>query len=272
VTATETASAPRVEGGRALEIAELTKRFGGNTAVDGLTLDVPEGSIFGLIGPNGAGKTTVVNMITGYMQPDRGRIAFRGDDVVGLKPHRLAGAGLARTYQNLRLFEGFTVLENVLTGRHRSFTAPFWKIGWADRREEKAQTAKALELIERVGLQDYAKVDVTGLPYGLRRRVEIARALAVEPTLVLLDEPTAGMTRAESDEMGRLMQKVNSEGVTVFLIEHNVRLVSAVCTEIAVLDWGRLIARGRPSEVWELEQVQTAYLGHKTGDGDAPRG
>lgn len=245
-----------------LELNGVTKQFAGVRATDGVTLDVPEGCIFGLIGPNGAGKTTLVNLVTGYLTPDAGDIAVRGQSVLGMPPHRLSEAGVARTYQNLQLFEESTVLENVLIGRHKKFsTNPV--DAFFTHRSAKIQHREAMALLDRVALADHADAYVEDLPYGMRRRVEIARALATEPALLLLDEPTAGMTKAEAFEIAALIRSVNAEGVTVLLVEHNVALVTATCDEIAVMDWGAVIARGEPKEVWVDENVRTAYLGRR---------
>ncbi|WP_327107437.1 ABC transporter ATP-binding protein [Nonomuraea glycinis] len=244
-----------------LELSEVSKHFGGMRAVDGVSFGVQEGEIYGLIGPNGAGKTTVVNLISGYLTPTAGRISVAGTDVVNVRPHRLAAAGVARTYQNLQLFDESTVLENVLIGRHLSFRGRRWQMGRVRRREEAEQHEVARRLIDRVGLTDVIDVDVTELSYGMRRRVEIARAMATEPKLLLLDEPTAGMTRTESDDIGELIRAVNAEGVTVLLVDHNVRLVTEVCHRVIVLDWGKVLTVAGPTEVWQDERVKTAYLG-----------
>jgi branched-chain amino acid transport system ATP-binding protein len=252
-----------------LEVTGLGKRFGGVAAVDQVNFTIDEGEVFGLIGPNGAGKTTVVNLITGYFPPSAGTVLFDGKATIGVPPHRLAARGLARTFQNLALFEATTVLENVLIGRHLAFTDKRWNFWFKRRKQERIQRAAALDLLGQVGLVDYAKEDVSGLPYGLRRRVEVARALAVGPRLLLLDEPTAGMTRKESDDIGALIREVNASGVTVLLVDHNVRLVSEVCDRVAVMDWGTIITEGEPEQVWADSRVQEAYLGvrHKVHDG-----
>ncbi|MEV0589937.1 ABC transporter ATP-binding protein [Nonomuraea cavernae] len=244
-----------------LELHEVSKSFGGMKAVSDVSFAVAEGSIYGLIGPNGAGKTTVVNLISGYLTPTAGTIRVGGVDVANLRPHRLAAAGIARTYQNLQLFDESTVLENVLIGRHMSFRGRRWQLGRVRRREEAEQHEVARRLIDRVGLSDVADADVAELSYGMRRRVEIARAMATEPRLLLLDEPTAGMSRAESDEIGELIRAVNDEGVTVLLVDHNVRLVTEVCHRVVVLDWGQVLTEAGPTEVWQDERVKTAYLG-----------
>lgn len=245
-----------------LELNDVSKHFAGVRAIDGVTFDVAEGCIFGLIGPNGAGKTTLVNLVTGYMAPDGGEIAVQGRSVLGMPPHRLSEAGVARTYQNLQLFEESTVLENVLIGRHRKYsTKPV--DAFFTHRSAKVQRSAAMALLDRVGLANQHDAYVDDLPYGMRRRVEIARALATEPALLLLDEPTAGMTKAEADEIAALIRSVNSDGVTVLLVEHNVALVTATCHELAVMDWGAVIARGEPTQVWADENVRTAYLGRR---------
>jgi len=246
-----------------LELSGVSKHFGGMKAVNDVSFSVEEGAIYGLIGPNGAGKTTVVNLISGYLKPTAGRITLSGSDLAGLRPHRLAAAGIARTYQNLKLFDESTVLENVLIGRHLSFKGRRWQLGRVRRREEVEQHEVARRLIDRVGLTSVIDVDVAELSYGMRRRVEIARAMATEPRLLLLDEPTAGMNRAESDDIGRLIQMINDEGVTVLLVDHNVRLVTEVCHQVVVLDWGSVLTKAGPHEVWQDERVKTAYLGVK---------
>lgn len=256
-----------------LELTGVSKSFGGMKAVDNVSFAVAEGSICGLIGPNGAGKTTVVNLISGYLRPTTGDIRVAATDVVGLRPHRLAHVGVARTYQNLQLFDESTVLENVLIGRHMAFRGKRWQLGRTRRREELEQHEKARHLIERVGLSDVVDVDVAELSYGMRRRVEIARAMATEPKLLLLDEPTAGMTRAESDDVGALIQTVNAEGVTVLLVDHNVRLVTEICHRVVVLDWGQVLTEAGPTEVWQDDRVKAAYLGtkeHKFAHLEAP--
>jgi branched-chain amino acid transport system ATP-binding protein len=244
-------------------LSGVSRSFGAVRAVEDVSVDVPEGSVFGLIGPNGAGKTTLVNLVTAYLLPDTGDITVADRSIVGLRPHRLARLGVARTYQNLRLFEDATVLENILIGRHMAFTGRPWELLRRRRAEERAQHDAARRLASRLGLEDLAGEDIAGLPYGVRRRVEIARAMATQPRLLLLDEPTAGMTRRESDDVGRLVRDINGEGVTVVLVEHNIRLVTKICDVVGVLDWGRLIALGRPDEVWADPSVRAAYLGRE---------
>lgn len=238
-----------------LALRDIRKSFRGVNAIDGVSLDIPDRGVFGLVGPNGAGKTTLVNLVTGYLRPDAGTISYRDEDVVGLAPHKLAARGVARTYQNLRLFEGSTVRENVLIGRHMAVAA---RRGRRRRRDDLAE-----QLVARLGLEPYADVEVDELSYGLRRRVEIARALATECTTLLLDEPTAGMTASEAGEIGALMRSLGEQGVSVLLVEHNIKLVTQTCDRIAVLDFGRVIAEGPPAEVWEQEAVRTAYIGKR---------
>jgi branched-chain amino acid transport system ATP-binding protein len=245
-----------------LELVDVGKTFGAVRAVDSVTLTVAREEVLGLIGPNGAGKTTLVNLISAYLQPSEGRIIFNGAGVRGLRPHQLAARGIARTYQNLRLFEESTVLNNVLIGRHLAF-ARHGRIGALRGRSQREERAAASRLVERLGLADLAGERVSELSYGVRRRVEIARALAIDPSLLLLDEPTAGMTRTESDDIGRLVAELRAGGMTILLVDHNVRLVSEVCDRVAVLDWGQLIATDRPDAVWSDQRVRDAYLGTK---------
>jgi len=244
-----------------LELDDVSKDFGAVRAVDRVTLDARRGEVLGLIGPNGAGKTTLVNLISAYLAPSTGTITFDGETVAGLRPHQLARRGIARTYQNLRLFEESTVLDNVLIGRHLSFEGKPWQLGRRRHREEATQRVAASGLVERLRLGEVADARVSELSYGVRRRVEIARALATEPALLLLDEPTAGMTRTESDEIGGLIGELRGQGMTVLLVDHNVRLVTEVCDRVVVLDWGAVIAVDTPDAVWDDQRVRDAYLG-----------
>jgi branched-chain amino acid transport system ATP-binding protein len=243
-----------------LQVTGVSKTFHRLRALDNISLTIEPGLVFGLIGPNGAGKTTLVNLISGYLLPDAGSINLDGHPIAGMAPHRLAALGIARTYQNLRLFEEATVIENILIGRHRIFRRQPWYLR-VRRAAEREQRAVALRLAERLGLGHLAEATVDAQPYGTRRRVEIARALATQPRLLLLDEPTAGLTRSESDEVGAVIRDINQQGITVVLVDHNVRLVSAVCDVVAVVDWGRVIAQDTPSAVWQDPRVRSAYLG-----------
>jgi branched-chain amino acid transport system ATP-binding protein len=245
-----------------LELAGLTKRFGGVIAVAGIDLIIPERALFGLIGPNGAGKTTLINCISGHFLPDGGRITFKGEDVTRLPPHERTKRGIARTFQGVRLFKGLSVVDNVLIGRHTRMRSDI-----ATRLVplRLAGTSRDLTVasgfLERVGLAARAR-DLAGeLSYGEQRRLEIARALASEPALLLLDEPAAGLNAAEAARLRELMRELVGEGLTIVLIEHDVRLVMGVSTRVAVLNFGRKIAEEAPAAVQADPVVREAYLG-----------
>jgi branched-chain amino acid transport system ATP-binding protein len=247
-----------------LSVAEVTKRFGGLTAVDRVTFDVEEGKIFALIGPNGAGKTTLFNCVTGLFPPTSGSIVFRGQDIAGDKPHEVAKLGIARTFQNIRLFDYMTALDNIKVGQHVRMRAQLWDALFKlprERREEREVTERARQLLEFVGIGRQANSYARNLAYGQQRRLEIARALATNPQLLLLDEPAAGFTPQEKVGLMQLVGKIIDEGITVFLIEHDMRVVMGISHHIAVLDHGEKIAEGPPEEVRNNQRVIEAYLG-----------
>ena len=250
----------------AVVLNEVSKRFGGVVAVSDVTFTLAEGSITGVIGPNGAGKTTLLNLITGFLKPTSGSIELKGTTVTGWRPHSVASTGVARTFQNILLLDSETVATNILIGCHQALASRSYATRIKEWRSHPGRDVVD-RLMTELDLRGVAEDEVAQLPYGVRRRVEIARALAAEPNILILDEPTAGMTRDESDEIGNLVQQVRKTGTTVVLVEHNVRLVRAICDEVLVLEWGRLIARDSAERIWENASVRAAYLGDVTDDG-----
>jgi branched-chain amino acid transport system ATP-binding protein len=247
-----------------LRLDGITRRFGGLLALDNVSLEVPAQGLSAVIGPNGAGKTTLFNMITGFAPPTAGRVHFDGEDITGRPPETIARRGLIRTFQLVQLFEGLTVLENVKVGCHlhtRGGLLAALLPTHAARAEEAAVESEARRLLVETGLAAQPQTMAAVLPYGQKRLLEIARALAAKPRLLLLDEPAAGLSRHETDLLATLMRRIIDSGTAILLIEHDMSLVMNVADEIAVLDFGRVIARGKPQEVRRNPQVIAAYLG-----------
>jgi branched-chain amino acid transport system ATP-binding protein len=247
-----------------LSVRGVSKRFGGLQAVDDLSFDVAGGSIKALIGPNGAGKTTLFNLISGFLRPDRGEIVFGGAEVQSMPSFQIASRGMVRTFQHIRLFPKMTVLENIMVGRHVHSSAGFlagmlnlpstWK-------EERRIREKSIEIMELLGIAAHARTEAVSLAYGQQRVVEIGRALACEPKLLLLDEPAAGLNMRETNEMGGLIGGIRNMGVTVLLVEHDMSLVMKISDEVVVLSYGQKIAEDRPLAIQKNREVIRVYLG-----------
>ncbi|MGN6793772.1 MAG: ABC transporter ATP-binding protein [Streptosporangiaceae bacterium] len=246
-----------------LDVQGVTVRFGGLTALDGVSLTAAPGQVTGIIGPNGAGKTTLLNVLCGFVRPQAGTIRFGGRELTGLRPHRLAGLGIARTLQGVGLFAGLSVIENVMVGATVHARAGFWSalLGAprADRDEARLRT-RALDALALAGIADQAQAMPDTLAYGLRKRISLARALAAQPRLLLLDEPASGLSEQELPELGELISRLAAD-MTLVVIEHRMDLMMSVCNTIAVLDFGRVIATGTPNQVQADPAVTAAYLG-----------
>ena len=255
-----------------LEVIDLTKKFGGLEAVKGLSFDVNEDEILGLIGPNGAGKSTVFNLVSGFLKPTKGKMIFFGNNITNLGPHKIAGLGLVRTFQVVSLILNQTVYENVKIAHHlqrNSSVFDSFARNQLSRRDEEATHERTEELLERMGLSGVKNVIAGSLPHGFQKILSISIAMAAKPKLLLLDEPTAGLSAAETGEFIKLISKIREEGVHIIIVEHDMKLIMKICDRILVLNFGELIAEGAPKEVSENEKVISAYLGFNRSHGKA---
>ncbi|MEA2490078.1 MAG: branched-chain amino acid transport system ATP-binding protein [Acidobacteriota bacterium] len=254
-----------VQAGNQLEIQDVVLAFGGNEVLSGVSFGVPRGSVFGIVGPNGAGKTSLLNCINGFYHPKRGSIAFEGQPITGLRPAAIARKGIARTFQNVELFREASALDNIMLGRDLHMRTNIFSAAlyWGPaRREEIANRLAAERVIEFLEIEAFRKRPVATLSWGQQKLVEIGRALATEPRMLLLDEPTSGMNREEKEDVARFIMRMKHEmGMTQVLIEHDIRFVSDLCDHIVVLDFGELIASGSPHDVWTDPRVIEAYVG-----------